>query len=319
MLNDLPEPHYKVNTANNTKSKTNIIDLRNNPPKEPTVSYTPKVFQMMKHIIAECDKEVGWMALVETINESKFLITEIFVPKQTVHSAETDIDIDAIDILMNRLIDEDKDPSKLMAWYHSHANMPVTPSPQDEDEVAEFLKAYPIFIRGIMNKHGAAKVDVYYRDHGIAYTNVPTQVQFTPMTTETKTTLNKTLKENVIDQIDEYPYPVLGQGFHPYEDEGWKGYKKLKHLKHPIQLRNYGSDWTEEDRIELRPINWEKDTSYLIYGLHYDKLIAPTLFQHLVKNMDSNTLKLAQEQQTIEKEIEKLEHMDKRIITEAGV
>lgn len=190
---------FIVSTNSNTRGCTNIIDRAGefSRPDEPTVYYTIEVHQKMRHIVDKCPLEVGWMGLVENPSEGVYVITDIFVPRQEVTAAETDIDSEAMMELAMELIEKGVDTSKLYAWYHSHVNMGVTPSSQDEAQVEEFLESCPVFIRGILNKRGDSKVDVYYRDHGIAYTNVPTELLLPSLTEETLVKLDELLEARV--------------------------------------------------------------------------------------------------------------------------
>ena len=129
----------------------------------PTVYYTTKAWHSIQYLVSRCPQEVGWLGLVDMLEDGDYLITDIYVPLQTVHGAETDIDEDAMEALFDQIIDEGNDPSKLRYWGHSHVNMGVGPSGQDENQLEEYLDACDWFIRGIYNKQGAAKVDVFDR------------------------------------------------------------------------------------------------------------------------------------------------------------
>lgn len=235
---------YKVNTTTNTKGISLI--QREAAVKAPTVWVTPQVRAEMDLVISHCQKEVGWMCLVENPEEGHFVITDIYIPKQTVHAAETDIDESAMQELALSLISQDIDTDKLYAWFHSHVNMGVSPSGQDERQVEEFLEGCPVFIRGIMNKRGEFKVDVYYRDHNVAFTNVDFKVLYA-IPAEREEEILRTIKDNVKEITYHSNYSGHG-GFH-----GGKKNVYPLHQNHPSRGANYASHGTNHASRAVGP------------------------------------------------------------------
>ena len=176
--------------------------------RTPTVFYTREVQAIIQLIVANCEKEVGWWGYVETLPSGDYLITEIFVPEQIVTGTETDISPMAMAALANTLMEQDKDPGKLFYWGHSHVNMGVSPSAQDETQVEEYLDNLPVFIRGIYNKSGSSKVDVYDRAQGVAFNAVPAGCE-SPLTADMKNAILEILKTNVrnppVTTVTNYP------------------------------------------------------------------------------------------------------------------
>lgn len=170
---------YKVNTTSLTESGVVPIKGATKYPGEPTIYFTREAWVKQCHLVSKCTKEVGWFALVDYDEMyNTFTITELVIPNQEVTSAETDIGKENLADAAMELIEQGKDISKMFAWFHSHVNMGVSPSAQDEYQVEDFLEdladqpEVPAFIRGIQNKQGDLKLDVYYIQHGIAYQNV---------------------------------------------------------------------------------------------------------------------------------------------------
>lgn len=130
------------------------------PATTPRVLYKPEVWAEIQYYVAQQRLEVGWLGMVEKVGND-YLITEVYLPEQVVHAAETDISADAMTKIAMEILDAGKCSSQLYYWGHSHVNMQVSPSVQDEEQIDEFLKACPLFIRGIYNKLGDSKVDVY--------------------------------------------------------------------------------------------------------------------------------------------------------------
>lgn len=148
----------RVFTGSDSMSKTSglLFEL-----PRPRVFYAPEAHSKLWAAVYLSPVEVGWLGLVDRMGND-YLITDIFVPKQQVSSVTTDIEPEDVAVLVETLVQEGHDPSKLRFWGHSHVSMDVTPSGTDEDQVLEYLTDdVDWFIRGIYNKHGKAKVDVY--------------------------------------------------------------------------------------------------------------------------------------------------------------
>lgn len=166
--------------------------------KAPKVFYAVGVLEQIKYIVDNSPKEVGWWGTVEKMDNGDYLITEIFVPKQTVSGSETDITPEAMAELAMQLINEGKDTGTLYYWGHSHVNMGVGPSGQDEAQVKAFLLDCPLFIREIRNKSNLSKVDVYDVEAGVVYQCVDTK--YYTLNSETAEKIDGWLKNNVKDQ-----------------------------------------------------------------------------------------------------------------------
>jgi hypothetical protein len=170
---------YKVDTKSTTTSGVVPIRGATKYPAEPEIYFTREAWVKQCHLVKMCNKEVGWFAMVDyDETDNSFTITELVIPCQEVTAAETDIGKEDLADAAMELIEQGKDTSKLYAWFHSHVNMGVTPSGQDEYQVEDYLEdladqpEVPAFIRGIQNKAGNLKLDVYYIQHGVAYQNV---------------------------------------------------------------------------------------------------------------------------------------------------
>ena len=170
---------YDVSTTSLTASGVVPIKGATKYPNEPTIYFTREAWVKQCHLVAKCPMEVGWFALVDyDETDNSFTITELVIPNQEVTHAETDIGKEDLADAAMELIEAGKDTGKMYAWFHSHVDMGVSPSAQDEYQVEDFLEdlddqpEVPAFIRGIQNKKGDLKLDVYYIQHGIAYQNV---------------------------------------------------------------------------------------------------------------------------------------------------
>lgn len=293
---------YSISTQTLAKGIHFITGKNSQIPPEPTIHYTPKVAAQIEYIVDKCAQEVGWFHLVKYDKRTNtYLLYDTIIPEQTVSSVETDISGAAWGKCANQLINEEKDVSHMYAWFHSHVNMAVHPSGQDEAQVEEFLEQSPIIIRGIVNKRGESKVDIYYRDKGVAYTCLTEKVAY-PEYTEWVDGIDDILKTNVKRQIPRQKPPRYPTYNHFSNNKPHNGLRQQGSNDHysptsSYDLEFYGIDY-EEDETNLiahledthggedtgfdttwflstpkanRPKGWETDPYYLLYGYHDDK------------------------------------------------
>lgn len=166
-------------------------------PVIPCVYYTIEAWNIISYLVEKCTQEVGWLGLVETLESGDYLITDIYIPEQEVHGAETDISSDAMAALTMELLDADKDPGKLFYWGHSHVSMSVSPSGQDEDQIDEYMEHCDVFIRGIYNKKGESKVDIFDKNQFCVFQFVDEHIDYPDLTEEQKDHLDTIIHRNV--------------------------------------------------------------------------------------------------------------------------
>lgn len=156
--------------ANSTTSTRSCLLEKDTP--TPRVLYTPEVWSIIQLAIAHCEVEIGWLGLVRKHNETDYLVYDVFIPKQTVSHTETDIDESAMSALANEIFAAGEDPGNLYYWGHSHVDMGVQPSGQDEAQVAIYLDSLPVLIRGIYNKRGESNVCVFDTEQHVVFERV---------------------------------------------------------------------------------------------------------------------------------------------------
>lgn len=149
--------------------------------RTPTVLVAPQAMADMWDLTDLHRDEIGWLGSVRILARSQFLIEEIFLVEQRAHSATTEISEDGLaklaeDLLGNRG-DEGLDiVNRIRFWGHSHVNMGLTPSSQDESmlrKLAEDTGDY--FIAARTNKRGLMRYDLL-REDGLLITDIPWQV-----------------------------------------------------------------------------------------------------------------------------------------------
>lgn len=180
-----------IESASMTRQSTMIRPL-----VTPSVYYTEEVDATIRFLVDTVTTEVGWLGLVEKVGFN-FLVTKIFVPKQTVSAANTTITAASMADIAMEILDLDLNPDDLYYWGHSHVNMGVSPSVQDEWQLEEYLAHCPVFIRGIYNKREQAKVDVYDMPAGIVHQCVNHGTVPSQLSSAERTRLKNILKRDV--------------------------------------------------------------------------------------------------------------------------
>jgi hypothetical protein len=191
------KPKFKFNS---NSAQPRVTPILREALTTPRVFYTPQAKAIIDYIVAENTGEIGWLGLVDTIGHD-FMVTDILIPRQTVSATQTDISTNAMTDLAMELMDKGLDPGKMIYWGHSHVNMGVTPSGQDESQVEEYLENCPVFIRGIYNKRGESKVDVYNLTQNVVFECVWNGVEQFQLPLATRQALDAHMNANIIKTV----------------------------------------------------------------------------------------------------------------------
>lgn len=143
----------------------------------PQVAIMQLALDKMKLYVDECSDEIGWMGTARRENNF-ILIDDVFLFAQEVHSTTTEITPDGLSEFATDLLemgDAGMDIwNNLKMWGHSHVNMGITPSHQDDKQMETFKEGgHDWFIRLIANKKGELKLDLYDYQNGIIFTDLP--------------------------------------------------------------------------------------------------------------------------------------------------
>jgi len=145
-------------------------------------SLTPKVgirsdaLIKMKIYVEECNDEIGWLGTVQELGNRQYIIDDVFLFEQDVHGATTEITPDGLSKFGEELMTKPDGMdiwNNLKMWGHSHVNMSITPSGQDDKQMEEFESiGQNWFLRLICNKRGDMKIDLFDYENGITYLDV---------------------------------------------------------------------------------------------------------------------------------------------------
>lgn len=154
--------------------------------KMPRVVITPEAKEDMDLIVRNGGSdEIGWLGMV-TRNGDEFEIDRILLPKQRVHAATTEITPEGLSELMSELLDGGMtaaESSRIRLWGHSHVNMGVSPSGQDNEQMRIFTNNIdesgenPFFVRVIANKKGEYQFSIFLYDIGICLIDAPWSIK----------------------------------------------------------------------------------------------------------------------------------------------
>jgi hypothetical protein len=140
----------------------------------PYVFISAEAINKMQIYVEECPDEVGWLGTARR-HGGDILIEDVFLFDQEVHATTTEITPEGLCEFGEQLIQKDPDKgadvwNNIKMWGHSHVNMGITPSTQDDSQMKAFAEGgQDWFLRIIANKKGELKVDVYNYEHGVIY------------------------------------------------------------------------------------------------------------------------------------------------------
>lgn len=159
----------RLNPQTNVKFMTSMI---------PVVHIHDTALEKMQVYVQEApgSDEIGWLGTVLR-EENDIYITDVYLFKQQVHGTTTEITPEGLSEFGMELLSQPDGMeiwNNMKMWGHSHVNMGVTPSGQDDKQMKEFAQiGHDFFIRLIANKKGEMKIDVYDYANGFEFHDVP--------------------------------------------------------------------------------------------------------------------------------------------------
>lgn len=177
---------------------------------DPIIYVTPMALDKMAWYVQGCDKEIGWLGRVERLENNIFVIHDVYLFKQEVHATTCEINPEGLADFVTELFTNDTENAmeivnNLRLWGHSHVNMSVSPSGQDETQVNTFKEANPWFIRVIANKSGEMEFSIFDWEQGIKFKNVK-WVEYRA----NQTALEETIKAEIASKVTTKSYASAG-------------------------------------------------------------------------------------------------------------
>lgn len=165
---------YKSLYKNKGNAVTTVSTVQATAPKVFVASNAMKKMQILVETVAD---EVGWFMTVFKVEDSNdFHIKDVFLFEQHCHGTTTEVNEDLLSnfaLELSQIPDFEDIWNNIKGWGHSHVNMMVTPSGQDNTQMEFFSRTgFEFFIRVIANKKGDMKIDVYNYTTAVAYQDV---------------------------------------------------------------------------------------------------------------------------------------------------
>jgi len=174
-----------------------------------TILIPVKIYNRMMTYVKLIDKEINGMGMVEKVGLAEFRITDIYLLKQTVSGGSCDIEPDSIRMLAEKLVEEDRNPSMLRFWWHSHNNMGTFFSVTDENTGKQFGGS-EYFISIVVNKDGKMRGKInLFKPIELVLDNVAITVEYPPENSNLVEECKKDIEENVKTNVY-----VPKKGFH---------------------------------------------------------------------------------------------------------
>ena len=166
----------RINVITKVEAMQNLV---------PHIFISNEALTKMSVYVETCKQEVGWLGTVITDEETGYpLIDDVYLFDQEVHATTTEITPEGLTEFAEELLSQgDKGMetwNNLKMWGHSHVNMGITPSGQDNKQMETFAESgHDWFLRLIANKKGELKIDMYDYVNGVTYLDLPWKEQST--------------------------------------------------------------------------------------------------------------------------------------------
>lgn len=146
----------------------------------PNIIMSKEAFLDMGVLVALSDKEIGWLGMVDKINDSTYYIESIFLVDQQTSGSTTEILPEGLDSFMVEMMEKDPENyesinKRMRFWGHSHVTMGTHPSSQDLKQMEDFAHC-EFFIMGIANRHKSIRFWLYLNHKGVLVKDVPWSV-----------------------------------------------------------------------------------------------------------------------------------------------
>lgn len=138
---------------------------------KPTLFISNDAYLKMQEYIAQSDKEIGWLGTCSRQDED-YIINNVYLFDQEVHETTCEITEEGLNKFALELMEKPNGMdiwNNICLWGHSHVNMGVLPSSQDNKQLDFFLKNMKegFFIRYIGNKRNEIGLKIIDIDKNI--------------------------------------------------------------------------------------------------------------------------------------------------------
>ncbi len=162
----------------------------------------PEVEERIRHYTQLAVGEISGLGTVEEF-DGGFLVTDIFLPKQSCSPGGTELDRESVATLIVELDQAGVDTGTLRFWFHSHSNLDVFWSPTDEQCISNLANGdYVLSL--VTNKKGQmlARLDVF-RPVRVTADQLPISVR------SAGTTLRDQCEKEIGERVENIPIPFV--------------------------------------------------------------------------------------------------------------
>ncbi len=223
----------------------------------PTVYIKPTAYAKMAHLVDLVNKEVGWLGTAyKTENNGVIVIEDVILFHQEVNSTTCEITPEGLSEFAEELLQLESGLEKwnsIKLWGHSHVNMSVSPSTQDDKQMEVFADHNEWFLRIIANKSGELKVDLFDYKANVSYLDLPWEI-FLPELFDTREFIENEIKKKVKEKTYSHNYKyTYGYGY------GY-GYRYNKNTKEDKK-----DEKKEKEYNSIKKLNEYEDYEYYKY------------------------------------------------------
>ena len=243
---------------------------------KPLKGFAPKVYiydealSKMNEYINQSKLEIGWLGCAKRV-EKDFVITDVFLFKQEVHSTTTEITTEGLSEFAIELIQQNEDVgmqiwNNLRVWGHSHVNMSTSPSGQDEKQIDVFMENdNDFFIRLIGNKKGDLRIDVYDFKTGVCYSELDYSVIYDNVKNEKIQTISNQIRllRERLDEVLKTEESLVNEI--SKEIKSKVSEKKEVYSSKYGSYHNYGGYSHYDKKYGTQASKQDKDTKYMDY------------------------------------------------------
>jgi hypothetical protein len=208
----------------------------------PYILIQPQALHKMFQYVSGCSDEIGWMGTAYREGR-EIIIDNVFLFDQEVHATTTEITPDGLSDFAMELMQQPDGVdiwNNLKMWGHSHVNMGITPSGQDDKQMETFKEGgHDWFIRLIANKKGELKIDLYDYATGVIYLDLPWEALESEA--ETHISMEISLLEKKLEELRE---SVASHYSEPIKEE-----IKVKVRKKVYPMSQQGSNWAQRGSL----------------------------------------------------------------------
>lgn len=218
----------------------------------PKVYITTNAYAKMAHIVDMVDKEVGWLGTAEWVKQSDMLvIDDIFLFHQEVNLSTCEITPEGLAEFAEELLQKDNGIdiwNNIKVWGHSHVNMSVSPSSQDDSQMKVFANHNDWFLRIIANKSGELKVDLFDYQANISYIDLKWDILI-PELFSTKEFIENEIKKKVKEKKYNYTRSQYNTYIPP----------STKNTSYTVSYFDVETLFTDDEIIEIAECNNEEN------------------------------------------------------------